>query len=395
VTTICCMSAAGHYVPPMLIFPRKRVKPQLKDRAPVGAVSAASPTGWVNEDIFDAWFDHFLQSVQPNSRQPTLLILDGHSCHTKNLSVIIKARENNVKILSLPSHCTHKLQPLDVSFFKSANSFYDSAVQNWIRQHYRPVSEWQIAGLFAEAYNRAANAKNAQNGFAECGIHPYNPNKFDNENFLPSELTDRPEEAPAPSTSTSAVTSMPARASPSLSENEPSAAELSCSKPTESLATCTINDRSLGNAEFPASSAPIVVEIVDVNGVSRIQHFEAGEDVIISMDSAAEENVLTTEHPVIEPSSSPTTFRDLVPVPRLSSRQNASKRKRTVNHAELLTASPYKTQLELNRSVKKTPQQAVSKRSKQNKNKTTSLPPNTDEVHVQANINEKSVKIRA
>jgi hypothetical protein len=286
------------------------------------------------------------------------------------------------------------LQLLDVSFFKSVNSFCDSVVQNLIRQHSRPVSEWQIAEWFAEAYNRAATAKNAQNGFAECGIHPYNSNKFDDENFLPSDFTDRPEEAPAPSTSTSAVTSMPAQASPLLSENEPSAAELSCSKPTESLATCTINDRSPGNAEFPASSAPIVVEIVDVNGVSRIQHFEAGEDVIISMDSAAEENVLTTEHPVIEPTSSPTTFRDLVSVPRLSSRQNASKRKCTVNHAELLTTSPYKTQLELNRSVMKTPQQAVSKRSKQNKNKT-SLPPNTEEVHVQANINEKSVKSRA
>jgi len=193
ITAICCMSAAGHFVPPMLIFPRKRVKSELMDRAPVGAVAAGSSSGWVNEDIFGKWFDHFISIVQPISRQqPTLLILDGHSSHTKNLSVIMKARQNNVKILSLPSHCTHRLQPLDVSFFKSANTFYDAAVQNWIRHHARPVTEWQVAELFAEAYNRAATLKNAQSGFMECGINPYNPNKFDDEDFLPSELTDRP-----------------------------------------------------------------------------------------------------------------------------------------------------------------------------------------------------------
>lgn len=194
ITAVCCMSAAGHFVPPLLLFPRKRIKEELMDRAPIGSIAAASPSGWINEEIFAQWFDHFISVVQPRMRpQPTLLILDGHSSHMKNLPVILKARQNNVKILSLPSHSTHRLQPLDVGFFKSLNTFYDAAVQNWIRQHARPVSVWQVAELFAEAYGRAANLKNAQNGFKECGINPYEPNKFDDEDFLPSQLTDRPE----------------------------------------------------------------------------------------------------------------------------------------------------------------------------------------------------------
>jgi len=193
ITAVCCMSAAGHFVPPMLIFPRMRVKPEMMDRAPTGAIAAGSKCGWINQELFAKWFDHFLLTVQPTSRpHPTLLVLDGHSSHTKNLSVILKARENNVKILSLPSHCTHKLQPLDVSFFKSTNTFYNTAVQNWVRQHARPVTEYQVAELFAEAYNRAATLKNAQSGFAACGIHPYNPALFDDEDFVASELTDRP-----------------------------------------------------------------------------------------------------------------------------------------------------------------------------------------------------------
>ena len=37
ITAVCCVSATGHYVPPMLIFPRSRMKDGLLDDAPVGA----------------------------------------------------------------------------------------------------------------------------------------------------------------------------------------------------------------------------------------------------------------------------------------------------------------------------------------------------------------------
>jgi len=37
VTVICCMSASGHYVPPGIIFPRIRMKEELKNGAPPGS----------------------------------------------------------------------------------------------------------------------------------------------------------------------------------------------------------------------------------------------------------------------------------------------------------------------------------------------------------------------
>ena len=42
VTAVCCMSASGVFVPPMLIFPRVRMKPSLMDSAPTGAVAEAN-----------------------------------------------------------------------------------------------------------------------------------------------------------------------------------------------------------------------------------------------------------------------------------------------------------------------------------------------------------------
>ena len=40
ITIICCMNAAGNYLPPAMIFPRKRMKPELQDGAPVGTMFA-------------------------------------------------------------------------------------------------------------------------------------------------------------------------------------------------------------------------------------------------------------------------------------------------------------------------------------------------------------------
>lgn len=114
VTAVCCCSADGVYVPPMLIFPRVRVKPEFLDRAPSGSIAGGSKNGWITCELFEKWFDHFLDAVHPEARKAkVLLILDGHSSHTRNLNVINKARKANVVLLSLPSHCTHKMQPLD------------------------------------------------------------------------------------------------------------------------------------------------------------------------------------------------------------------------------------------------------------------------------------------
>ena len=122
ITVLCCVSATGSFIPPMVIYPRVRMKPAFVDRAPVGTLGVASKTGWINESLFCQWFQHFLKHAKPSpSDSPTLLILDGHSSHVKNLEVIEQARKIGVIILSLPSHCTHRMQPLDVSFFKSLN----------------------------------------------------------------------------------------------------------------------------------------------------------------------------------------------------------------------------------------------------------------------------------
>ena len=96
---------------------------------------------------------------------------------------------------SLPSHCTHRLQPLNISCFKSLNTFYDSEIQSWLRQHLRRVvTEFHIAELFCAAYGKAATVKNGTSGFQKAGIYPFRRDLFTEEDFMCSQMTERTDE---------------------------------------------------------------------------------------------------------------------------------------------------------------------------------------------------------
>ncbi|GLV46263.1 hypothetical protein CBL_12340 [Carabus blaptoides fortunei] len=163
-TDVICMSAGGSYVPPMLIFSRKRMKEELKDGAPPGTTFVCNDSGWMNLDVFAEWFDHFLHHVKPTAEDPALLILDGHLSHTKNVNVIEKARSNFVTMLCLPPHTTHKLQPLDLSFI-----------------------------IFNESYMKASTPTNAINDFKKSGIVPFDPDVFSDIDFVAAEVTEQDE----------------------------------------------------------------------------------------------------------------------------------------------------------------------------------------------------------
>ena len=97
---------------------------------------------------------------------PVLLILDEHKTHTKSLPTIDYARENDIVIVSLPPHTSHKLQPLDRSFFKPLKAVFNSACSSWLTNHPgRRITVDQLGELFNAAYLKAATVENAILGF--------------------------------------------------------------------------------------------------------------------------------------------------------------------------------------------------------------------------------------
>jgi len=53
------------------------MKPALTDKLPESKLALANKSGWINEELFGDWFDHFMSVVQPKAcPQPSLLIFE-------------------------------------------------------------------------------------------------------------------------------------------------------------------------------------------------------------------------------------------------------------------------------------------------------------------------------
>ena len=84
-TAVCAVNAMGQYIPPMLIYKRKRMNDILLKGAPPGTIGGCSDNGWITTELFLKWMKHFAHHAKPSEEKPILLLLDGHSSH-KSLS---------------------------------------------------------------------------------------------------------------------------------------------------------------------------------------------------------------------------------------------------------------------------------------------------------------------
>ncbi|KAB0801683.1 hypothetical protein PPYR_03869 [Photinus pyralis] len=161
ITVIACCNAEGNFLPPSCIMKGKRKKPEYEDGMPPGSfLYMSAKSAYINAEIFKDWLQNQFLPRKPDGK--VVLIVDGHSSHC-DIDALEFAEKNDIIILSLPSHTTHFLQPLDRAVFKSLKSAYSTACNNWFEQ------------LLSEAWGKAATCKNGTSAFRSTGIFPFNP----------------------------------------------------------------------------------------------------------------------------------------------------------------------------------------------------------------------------
>ena len=99
--TTTCASASGYILPPMIVYKRKKLTPQLR----AGEVDGLSPSDW---EPFHQWFHIHLLQYAPAVR-PLLLLLDGYSSHYR-LEFIREASTQGVIVFCLSPNTTHVCQ---------------------------------------------------------------------------------------------------------------------------------------------------------------------------------------------------------------------------------------------------------------------------------------------
>ena len=122
---------------------------------------------------FHEWMNHFIKHVKCSMEAPIILLLDNHESHI-SVEVLDTAKNNGITMITLPAHCSHKLQPLDRSVFGPFKRYYNASCDNWMLSNPRPMTIFDIAGIARPAYDRAFKKENIESGFAVCGIEPFN-----------------------------------------------------------------------------------------------------------------------------------------------------------------------------------------------------------------------------
>ncbi|XP_028172047.1 uncharacterized protein LOC114361250 [Ostrinia furnacalis] len=192
VTVTFAVNAIGNVFPPFFVFPRVRYQDHFVRDGPIGSTGTANPSGWMQDESFLRFLEHFQKHSKVSPSHKVLLTLDNHSSHV-HINTLDYCKNNGIVLLSFPPHCSHKLQPLDRSAYGPLKKAVNSTCDAWMRSHPgKTMSIYDIPGIVASAMPLAMTSSNIQAGFRKTGIYPYNRNLFTEIDYAPAFVTDRP-----------------------------------------------------------------------------------------------------------------------------------------------------------------------------------------------------------
>lgn len=185
--------ASGSFAPPVYIFPRKKVTPAMYEDGPAGCIGLAHESGWMTGFNFLKALQHFQSFVKCSKEHPVLMTLDNHSSHLDYQAVSF-AKENGIVLLTFPPHCSHALQPLDVSVFGPYKSAFARRQTTWIHANAgKRISIKEVALLSSGPFVSTFTPANILSGFLATGVFPFNRNVINDARYAPSFVTDRPQ----------------------------------------------------------------------------------------------------------------------------------------------------------------------------------------------------------
>lgn len=180
VTVLCTFSAAGASVPPMVVYPYKRIPRDIAANFPDDWGIGRSDSGWMTSATFYEFIGNiFLPWLQKHQiKLPILLLLDGHKSHI-GMDLYNLCTQNGIILYCLLPNATHILQPCDVSVFKSIKVHWKKIVLQHKQKTTKSVNKNVFATLFKEAYENAIQPNTIKHGFRKCGIFPFTADAVD------------------------------------------------------------------------------------------------------------------------------------------------------------------------------------------------------------------------
>lgn len=169
VTLIGWANAIGYQVPPYFVFPGQRMIDSLLHGATPGVSGTVSKSGWSNTAIFEQYMQQHILPYLPgrDENNQVLVLYDGHRSHV-SLPLIQWAKDNHIILFVLPPHCSHLLQPLDVSCYGPFEMAWNAACHRHLRDSGGTViNRYDVCRLACKVYTATLTPANIQVAFGK------------------------------------------------------------------------------------------------------------------------------------------------------------------------------------------------------------------------------------
>ena len=186
ITVLGCVSAAGNYSKPFVIFPGIKPKYNLQHVNPDDYDLGSSKSGWISADSFFGWLVNlFFPSIKDKVQFPVLIFMDGHTSHI-NLAIATFCKENHIILYIFPPHASHIMQPLDVAVYGPLKKHWNAALYQFgIEFKGLSMNKSHFFKVFDSAWKKSIQTpQNAVAGFRKCGLVPLNPEAVDYDRLI-------------------------------------------------------------------------------------------------------------------------------------------------------------------------------------------------------------------
>ena len=178
ISVLSCINAAGGKIPNFYIVKGKYFTANHIAGCKYGAVMGVQHNAWMTKFLFESWIAHFLRvlgkgpGVSPTNRH--LLIVDGHTSHV-TIEGTKTCMKYGIDIVTLPSHTSHALQPLDRTCFVPFKAAFQRIQDDWIRDRQnKKVEKSMLCEWTSKALGQALTPNNIKAGFRRTWIRPLN-----------------------------------------------------------------------------------------------------------------------------------------------------------------------------------------------------------------------------
>jgi len=187
----CLATADGEHMPPLVIMPLSKLPRELDEYGKDGRIFVGGPqSGWIDKQTFKCWVDRFLDWRKARNiakslpmDAPFLLFIDLHSSR-ENSEVLEMLKKENVEVVTIPSHTSHLLQPLDVGVFRHFKQFFrywrrrfrewTVAYENGSKISEKAMQRYKVIRSCLAAMEQSFITEYIVNGFAKSGLFPKN-----------------------------------------------------------------------------------------------------------------------------------------------------------------------------------------------------------------------------